>query len=335
MNLKITFYILLWLVFIAYSYVAFPYLNDKVMFPVGIIIGTGAWLFNRTTALLLCLLALIHQFINYEFFADIYETYQNRLSAPAAILFVAGTITSIRSHLNDVRNLNTHLDHLVKKRNIQLKKLNQQLIKDSEQAKILNSQKLHDGMGQQLTGIQLLCSSLADNLLEEKNPLCAMSNQIGMLTTETHNQIRRISRLLFPVKIGKIGLTAALQELASCMTDLKSVNFSIIEVEKIYPIAEATALQIYRICQDLSLHAIEDLKAKEVTIELRQMPSIFQISMAHNSKSNLNNPPSDLFGLIKYRLQTVTGSITTKRMSKNHEICILTIPNHELLNEQK
>ena len=330
MKPRVIIYSLLWLIFIAYCYVAYPHLNHNVMFPIGILVGIGGWLFNRTTALLICLAGLIHHFIHYQHFADTYIIYQNRANATLSNLIVTILIGSMCSTLRSMRDLHVRLDNLVDKRNQELKALTQKLLNYSENLKIKNGQHLHDGIGQQLTGVQLLCNPLSEALRQENNPYAPMADQLGRRSSELHNHFRRISRLLFPVRIQEVGLDSSLQELAACIQDIKSAKIALVNIEELSPMTAALSLQAYRICQETCLHAIEELHAKEISITAEESILAYIFRIEHNGRPLNYKERSDSFGLIKYRLQQVAGSLDINENINGNSFTRYTIPKQAI-----
>lgn len=326
MKYKYLVYALLWMAFIAYGYLAFPLLHDKVMFPIGILMALAAWWFSRTTALLMCLSGLIHHIINYQVFADVYDNFQNRLNATLSSLLLVFIFNTLRKHVENIRNLNSRLSHLVKERTQEYEQSIGQLIASTEHAKIINGKFLHDELGQKMTGIHLLCSSLYNHLLDDESPCKSIAADLDVQVAQTHNQLRKIARLLFPMKIEFVGLQAALQEYASSLAEINDVDISVVQSEKIDALDNETALQAYRICQEICVHCLEKLDAQYLRIDLSQSPATLALGVEYGGRTFSFENPDDLIVLIQYRLSKICAKLELQSESPGQHKLSFIIP---------
>ena len=296
------------------------------MFPIGILSGIAAWLFKRETALLILLFGLIHHFINFEYFADTYIVYQNRLNAPISCILLIFTISAVKKHLHYVRAVNSQLENMVRERDIELQILTDELMQSAEDIKIYSARILHDGLGQHLTGAHLLSTSLSTKLLTKGHTGNSLADQLSTSVQQTHNQIRQIARLLFPIRIGIVGLTAALHELASCLESIKPIRVKVDALEDMDQYGERLSLQAYRICQEFCLCVINMHQTKTLDIELRKSESNMNICIQYDGKP-FDLDQTDVFTqLIQYRLKQVSGSMHAAFIKKKTNQLTIEIP---------
>ena len=324
-------YSIVWIAYVAFTLIMFPVWNSTVIIPGIPLLALGAWLYGTTTGLLIALAAIIHLSILTSFiFADFTVYYMNRLVGPLVSITVVFLCGHLRNNLNAIKITNHNLDRLVEERKSELALLAEQLINDSEQRRVLHGQWLHDGIGQHLTGIQLYCASLADQLLAESNPSAAIAFAISKRCHSTHNQIRQLARMLFPIKIGDVGLIPALHELSSCFIDLENVDFSIRQRSELPELPENTALQIYRICQENANYAIYHLNASQVDIQIHATQLTYTLTFGHNGSSKPTEGLELLKRLIDYRLEQIYGTVSSGYSVNHVDTIIYTIPNPEL-----
>ena len=110
-------------------------------------------------------------------------------------------------------------------------------------------QELHDGLGQQLTGIAFLVSSLSDTLGAKAAPEEPIMNQVKNLLCEVMSVIRSLSRGLYPVALETGGLSSALHHLAEYAQGSSGIQCDVRCTASANGIDKTIALNLYRIAQ--------------------------------------------------------------------------------------
>jgi len=150
-------------------------------------------------------------------------------------------------------------------------------ISNREQRRI--GHDLHDGVCQQLAGIALLTSSLADEL-EGRQIDCAMeAERISTLLKAAIEQTRGVARGLFPVRLEEMGLVPALEELAANASELFKVNCRFAAIAPPAAIEQGIALHLYYIVLEAVANASKHGSASNVTITLEPAGDRFQITV--------------------------------------------------------
>ncbi|MDF7805951.1 hypothetical protein P4E94_00780 [Pontiellaceae bacterium B12219] len=308
--ITIYLYSLLWIIYVIFTVVAFPQLRISCAIPVFFLLSLGSWLFGRTVGLLLILISITHLSLLTSFiYPDVLVFYEYKFTGYLLLIAVAFLTGSLRDQYLNIKKTNLRLDQLVLERNRELSELTEKLLENYETIKIKQAQLLHDGIGQQLTGIQLISASLADQLLQEKNPIASNAHHLQNQTIKLHNHLRKISRLLFPVRMEQVGLVSAINELSSCLQDVKPVKSVTSETKKLPQVPVPLMLQTYRICQESALYSIDSLKADQVCLAVCGDEARITISVTHNG----NFPDATLrnasFNLIQHRLRMLRGKL--------------------------
>ncbi len=322
-------YSLAFLAYLTFAFTIFPVLSYNASIPLIPLIALGSWIGGRRFGLWLLLTGMIYFYILYQYYADIYIHYYERFLAPLLCLAIIELFAILRHNLNAIKTANQNLGRMVAERTTELNTLTDLLIRDSEQRRVLHGQWLHDGIGQYLTGIQLYCASLADQLLDEGNPSASIAFALRNQCHSTHNQIRHLARMLFPIKIGDVGLITALHELSSCFIDLKNVKFTTRELGELPELPEDIALQMYRICQENANFAIFHLNASQVDIQIRATKLTYTVTFGHNGSAKSTEGKELLNKLIDYRLEQISGTASSGYSTHYEKTIIYTIPNPE------
>jgi signal transduction histidine kinase len=139
-------------------------------------------------------------------------------------------------------------------------------VSDDEQQRI--GADLHDGLGQQLTGLSCMAAALRDRL---KNTSPADAGQAGTIAELANDAIahsRALARGLCPVQLENAGLVLALEELAVQAHTLHGVECTF-ELKGPAPQCDhLTALHLYRITQEALTNAVRHGKARHVRVSL-------------------------------------------------------------------
>jgi signal transduction histidine kinase len=125
---------------------------------------------------------------------------------------------------------------------------------------------LHDGVCQQLAGIALLTSTLADDLLEQGVADGARAERISDLLNNAIDQTRGVARGLFPVRLEEKGLVFALEELAGNASELFKTNCRLVVENPPTTLPNVTALHLYYVALEAVANAAKHGCPKNIVI---------------------------------------------------------------------
>lgn len=153
---------------------------------------------------------------------------------------------------------------------------------DREQRRI--GQDLHDGLCQQLAGIELMSQVLEQKLGAKSETDAARAGQIAAHVRDAISHTRLLARGLSPVTLESEGLMCALHELA-------------VNTEKLFEVActfrcdppvlfedQAVATQLFRMVQEAVSNAIRHGKATRVLIDLREQRGRITAAVKDNGR---------------------------------------------------
>jgi signal transduction histidine kinase len=308
----------------------FPFLNSNVLIPSMLLVAIGGWAFGRTNGLLIVMGAIVLHYFLFQFFADDYPYYSDRVTGYPLIIGIALLSGTLRQNLDAIREATFLLDMAVEERTRDLANMNRELIDRSEAMRVSHGQRLHDGIGQQLTGIQLYSSSLASSLVEESNASAALAHSLMNRARSTHELVRHAARSLFPVQIGRVGLFAAINEMVACFQETQQVAIHVHSLDHLPGIPQATALQIYRICQETTLFLLAHAQSSDISIHLAEEKDDLILSIAHDGSSIADHlEQSPALRLVEYRLKQVRGKMYPPVAVTNSERLRFIIPLQE------
>jgi PAS domain S-box-containing protein len=185
-------------------------------------------------------------------------------------------------------------------------------IANREQRRIGND--LHDGLGQELTGIALMLRSLASRLQKERHSAAADAEEIMGLVNCAIESTRALARGLSPVSIERGGLPFAFRALATRASDMYGVKVRF--HSRIWPqlTLEASACtHLYRIAQEAVTNAVRHGHASEMVIDLHVKGDRVTLAVSDNGRGFIPGAaPASGMGLriMQYRANILGGSVS-------------------------
>lgn len=133
----------------------------------------------------------------------------------------------------------------------------------SEQRRI--GQELHDGLGQQLTGLGLLATSL---LNKASKPEHALATQLAKGLQEAISQVRALSRGLIPVDVDVEGLINSIENLIAEIRSQSNVTILFTINNRVRVSDNSSALHLFRIVQEALNNAIKHARADQIQVSV-------------------------------------------------------------------
>jgi signal transduction histidine kinase len=155
-------------------------------------------------------------------------------------------------------------------------------VSEREQQRI--GHDLHDGLGQQLTAIELMCQSLRSDLAAIQPELHEQTTQICRFLREAITQTRALAHGLAPFKLDANGLQVALAELAQTTSSLGRVQCRFLCSSTLLLEDNEAVANLYRIAQEAVHNAVKHGQANEVTICLAQTNGAVQLKVSDDGK---------------------------------------------------
>jgi two-component system NarL family sensor kinase len=128
------------------------------------------------------------------------------------------------------------------------------------------AQDLHDSMGQLISSLRIIISSIESQpTLESKIQLVAKSEQI---LDEMHKEIRSVAFNLMPQTLIKDGLVAALTEMARRMNQSEKVKMKVSGFSLPARLTELQEISLYRVIQEWTNNSLKYSSASRIDVQL-------------------------------------------------------------------
>lgn len=183
----------------------------------------------------------------------------------------------------------------------------------NEQRRI--GQDIHDGIGQELTGLRYMAQTHAESLAQQSSPHAPTAERMTQWLTTVQQQLRDIIRRLVPVEVDKQGLVAALRGLAQRTSERHDLVCEF-QCQKPVAIADtALATHLYRIVQEAVANAVRHAHATHIGIGLTEYEDALRLQVADDGSGIPPTPERNTgIGLrsMAYRAGLIGATLTVR-----------------------
>jgi PAS domain S-box-containing protein len=193
---------------------------------------------------------------------------------------------------------------------------------ESEIIEIANTERrrlgadLHDGLGQELTGISLMLRSLAKSAGLAAFDTAPELNEIIMLVNHAIQSARKMALGISPVTLERGGLLPALQTLVSWSRHSYNIDVRLrLSIRCPLLIGESAAAHLYLIAQEAINNAVRHGRARSITVTLRTSRTLASLSITDDGAGIAAIPARGAgmgLKLMEYRSAVIGGVMRIK-----------------------
>ncbi len=194
----------------------------------------------------------------------------------------------------------------------QRKRLEREILdlSDREQRRI--GRDLHDGLGQQLTAMELCAHGLLDEIKTAAPSTVKSLKELARQLRQAVTQTRLLSHGLSPVSLEADGLMNALRELAESTRTLARVDCEFTCHPAVLIPDAHVATHLYRIAQEAVNNALKHSQAGEILLNLEDTGDLLTLTVRDNGRGAAKSPASGTgMGLrvMKYRADLIGAKL--------------------------
>ncbi len=202
-------------------------------------------------------------------------------------------------------------------------------ISNREQRRI--GSDLHDGLGQELTGLSLLLKSIETAVARDAPQLEHQVVRVREVLTQAIESTRALARGLAPVNLERGGLTAALEHLARQCTGVYGLRCEYRgSLRPDTSIDEVVSTQLYRIAQEAMANAAKHGQAQSIVVGLSSQPGGLLLEVRDDgrgiSDEVLAHPGGMGLKLMEYRARMMGGDVGIARAEGGGTIVSCSVP---------
>ena len=189
--------------------------------------------------------------------------------------------------------------------------LEKQVLEISERERRRIGQDLHDGLGQHLTGIELMVQALEKKLETVSTDSAAQAARISEYVRDAIRQTKSLARGLSPVNLEANGLMSALQELTATLREIFRVKVSFDAPETVLISDNVAATHLFRIAQEAISNALKHGGARDVKVALQARPGEVCLTISDDGRGFNTASQSSGMGLriMGYRAGMIGGKL--------------------------
>ncbi|HUJ09353.1 MAG TPA: PAS domain S-box protein [Verrucomicrobiae bacterium] len=210
------------------------------------------------------------------------------------------------------------------------RRLEAEVARAIEREQLRIGHELHDGLGQELTGINYMLVALQTKL-EKKVPLLAReAKQLEPLLQHCIEQTRHLAKGFYPVELERLGLLVALEEIIRKPGYPENISY-VVESDESAKYADfkgPVAIQLFRIAQEAVHNAIKHSQAGRIVVRLETRDGSVILTVRDDG---VGLPPdSELKGMglriMQYRAETVGGTVSVENQPSKGVIVTCSVP---------
>lgn len=214
------------------------------------------------------------------------------------------------------------------------KRLQQELLEISEREQSRIGQDLHDGLCQQLAGIEFRLLGLQQKSEGKSRALAA---ELARLVREAIEQTRNLAHGLSPVMMSGDGLMNGLQKLALNTGTTFDLSCTFLCPEPV-PVPESTvATHLYRISQEAVHNALRHGRAKTITIELSLNAGQVVLAVRDDGvglQAGAEGANGMGLRVMRYRAQIIGGTLMVQGEPRGGTSVICSVPQSAVAEAQ-
>lgn len=211
------------------------------------------------------------------------------------------------------------------------KRLEQQVIDASTLEQESIGHEIHDGLGQQLTALDLLATSLARKLERSGSPDASTAAVLAHHAREALAEARSIARGLAPVEIDPDGLSTALNALAESNRAATAINCQASIRSPVSIPDSRIATHLYRIAQEAVTNAIRHSGARNIELSLKQKNGLTSLCVQDDGgglPANASQQGGLGLHIMRYRANLIGAQLNITGNASGCRVCC-TLPMQE------
>ncbi|HEY2465257.1 MAG TPA: MASE1 domain-containing protein [Steroidobacteraceae bacterium] len=196
------------------------------------------------------------------------------------------------------------------------------------------AQEMHDGLGQELTGLALSVRALANRAQKERDAISVDLDQLALLATSCIQDAHRIVQGLSPLTNADGNLDAALELLAQ-RSSLSGTKVKFRSRHEVPPALDLkTRNHLYRIAQEAVHNALKHSGAKNIDVELWSRPGDLRLSVVddgHGLAADVEKGSGLGMRTMRFRANAIGGRLLIARGANGGNSVVCEVPTKSAL----
>jgi PAS domain S-box-containing protein len=199
---------------------------------------------------------------------------------------------------------------------IERSRMQQQLIDAAWNQQRQFGQELHDSVGQELTGVRMMATSLVKRLQSIAPAEAEIAGELTNVIKHAQMGVRRMCKGLFPVEVDAQGLMAALEDLTAGIQDQSDLRCVFRCEQPVHVHDNSIATHLFRIAQEAISNAAKHAQAREIVVRLSENDDSVFLSISDDGVG-LHDPSPHAPGMglhiMRYRANVIGAKLTIEQ----------------------
>jgi len=245
------------------------------------------------------------------------------LSKPCSPIILRSKVSVFASLFRNARSLQKEIS--------ERRRLESELARAIEREQLRLGQELHDGLGQQLSGISYMMQALQTKLRKASPAAARELERLVSLMQQSVDQSRDLAKGFYPVELERLGLLAALQEITGKIGQQSNISCLLqSNGDAIYAnLKGPVAIQLFRITQEALHNAVKHSQAKRILVRLASMDGNITVTVKDNGVGmcpDARNQKGMGLTIMQYRARMVEGTLDVRTADEGGVIVTCSVP---------
>jgi two-component system NarL family sensor kinase len=169
---------------------------------------------------------------------------------------------------------------------------------------------LHDGVGQQMTGLKMAWEKLSVDIHSAAPEHFNKLVELTKILDDASGEVRNISHQMMPRVLTDMGLVPAIDDMLAKAFRLSDIKYEFLPINIKSRFDERIEISLYRVCQELVNNILKHSGAKQVIVQIIQQKNALIMIVEDNGKGlkSINNEGLGMLSM-NTRINTVNGKI--------------------------
>ncbi len=219
---------------------------------------------------------------------------------------------------------------------VERKQLEVEIARAVEREQLRMGHKLHEGLGQELTGIGYLMAALQAKLNKGSRTRSREAKKLQTMLMQSIEQTRNLAREFYPIELEQHGLLVALEGIIKTPGQASDTLY-VVESDGNPAYAEfkgPSAIQLFRIAQEAVHNALTHAKAKTIIVRLATVNSHLILTVQDDGAGlspDADRSPGMGFRIMRYRAGMVGGKLDVSSKPNAGLLVTFSVPDRQWL----
>jgi len=214
------------------------------------------------------------------------------------------------------------------------KKLEREILNISTDEQRRIGQELHDGLGQELTGLNYLAKSLHQKLQAKGLAEAGTAAELAEGIPQVVGQLQTIVKGLVPLEVDGGDLVPALHGLAANVEERTGVSCRFESRGRVRVNDDNTAIQLYRIAQEAVNNAVKHGQAQQITVALTSDHNQIRLEVSDDGVGvgpDVDKALGSGLRIMRYRAGVIGGRFDIRQRTGGGTLvaCVLPMEKHD------